>query len=43
MHGFKAVSDIWKGSTNDNAHGVIEIGLFHLVFEIDRNYFFSEV
>jgi hypothetical protein len=43
MHGLKAITDIWKGTAYDNAHGVIKIGLFHLVFEINGDNFFSEV
>jgi hypothetical protein len=31
-----------QGASHDHAHGVIQVGLFHLVFEIDWQNFFGE-
>ena len=35
MNGFKTIPHIGKGSTDDDAHGIVHVGLFHLVFDID--------
>ena len=43
MHRLQAVPDIWKGPAYDDAHGVIEVRLLHLIFEINRYDFFREV
>ena len=40
MHRFEAVAGIGQRSTDDYAHGVIEVGPPHLVFEIDRKNLF---
>ncbi len=40
MHGFQAVAHIGQRPAHDHAHGVIQIGLTHLVFEIDVQDFF---
>ncbi len=42
MNRFQAVADIRQGTPHDHAHGVIEVGLLHLVFEIDGQDFFCE-
>ena len=39
---FEAITHIWQRSTNDYTHGVIEIGLFHLLLDIYREDFFSK-
>jgi hypothetical protein len=41
VYGFQSVSHIRQGPTNDHAHGVIQIGLPHLVFDIDGKDFFG--
>ena len=42
MHRLQAVADIGKRAAHDHAHGVIEIAVAHLVFEVDRDDFFGE-
>ena len=42
MHGFQTITHIRQGAPHDHAHGVIEIALAHLVFDIDANDFFGE-
>ena len=39
MHGLQTVADIGQRAAHDHAHRVVEIGLPHLVFEIDRQDF----
>ena len=34
MYGFQAVADVGQRAAHDDAHGVVEIRLAHLVFEI---------
>src|SRR5436305_5399053 len=34
MHGLEAVAHIWQGATDDDRHGVIQVGAPHLVFNI---------
>src|SRR5436853_5424307 len=34
MHGLEAVAHVWQGATDDDGHGVIQIGAPHLVFNI---------
>ena len=43
VHGFQAVADIREGAADDHAHGVIEVGLPHLVLEIDGQDFARDV
>ena len=43
MHRLESVTHIRQGPTHDHAHGVIEIGLLHLVLEIDSQNFFCEL
>src|SRR5690606_35898339 len=38
MHGLQSVAHVRQRTADDHAHRVIEIGLPHLVFEIDRQY-----
>jgi hypothetical protein len=35
MHGLQAVADVRERAPDDYAHGVIEIRLAHLVFQVD--------
>jgi hypothetical protein len=42
MHRLEAVAHVRQGTSHDHAHGVIQVGLFHLVFEIDWQDFFGE-
>jgi hypothetical protein len=37
MNGFEAVSHVRQGPADDDAHGIVHIGLFHLIFDIDRD------
>ena len=34
MDGLQAVSDIWKSSSDDDTHGVIDVTLFHLFRDV---------
>ena len=43
MHGLQAIADIGKCAPHDHAHGVIEVALAHLVFEVDRDDFLREI
>jgi hypothetical protein len=43
VHRLESVAHIGQGPPHDDAHGVIEIGLLHLVFEIDGQNFFREI
>jgi len=42
MHGLQAVARIRQGTPDDHTHRVVEIGLFQLVFDIDREDFFGQ-
>ena len=42
MRRLEAIADVRQRAPDDYAHGVIQIGLSHFVFEIYRGYFFSE-
>ncbi|MNT41236.1 hypothetical protein D3C72_1775910 [compost metagenome] len=42
VHRFQAVPHIRKRPAHDHAHGVIEIGAAHFLFEGDRKGFFCE-
>ena len=35
MHRLQAVSDVRQGTTDDHAHGVVHVGLFQLIFDVD--------
>ncbi len=35
MHGFQAVTGIWKGARDDYAHGVIEVCTPHLIVDVN--------
>jgi hypothetical protein len=39
MNGFKTIPHIGEGPTDNDAHGVVHIGLFHLIFDVDRDVF----
>ena len=43
MHGLQAVAHIGQSAADDDAHGVIQIGFAHLVFEIYGQYFASDL
>jgi hypothetical protein len=43
MHGFEAVTDIGERAPHDHAHGVIEVGAFHLLLEADGVGFSGEL
>ena len=36
VHGLEAVADVGEGAADDHAHGVIEVRLLHLRFDINR-------
>jgi len=40
VHGFEAVADVGQRAAHDDAHGVIEVGAPHFVFDIDRDVVF---
>ena len=35
MHGFEAVTGIWQSPADDDRHGVVEEGAFHLFLDLD--------
>jgi hypothetical protein len=39
MHGLQPVPNVGQGAAHDHAHGVIQIGFPHLLFEIYGQYF----
>ena len=41
VHRLQAVANVRQRSAHDHAHGVIEVRLAHLVFEIDRDDFLT--
>src|SRR5690606_34905560 len=42
VHWFQAIARIRQRPTDDYAHCVVEVGLFQLVFDIDREDFFGQ-
>jgi hypothetical protein len=42
MDRFETVPDVREGASDDHAHGVIEVGLAHLVFEVDLQDFLGK-
>jgi hypothetical protein len=42
MHGLQPVAHVGQGTPDDHAHRIVEVGLPHLVFEIDRHDFASD-
>ena len=42
MHGFQAITGIRQRPPDDYAHGVIEVGMAHFLFEADGDGFFGE-
>ena len=42
VHRLEAVACVRQRSADDDAHGVIEVGLFQLVFDVDREDFFGQ-
>jgi hypothetical protein len=36
VHGLQAVADVGQRTADDHAHGVIEVGLLHFRFDINR-------
>jgi hypothetical protein len=43
VHRFQAVPDVGQGPPDDHAHGVIEVGAPHLLFERDGQRFLGEI
>ena len=43
MHRFQAIAHVRQRPPDDHAHGVIEVGLPHFVFQIDRQDFFGDI
>ena len=43
VHRLEAIAHVRQGPANDHAHGVVEVGLLQLVFNIDRGDFFGEI
>jgi hypothetical protein len=43
MHGLEAVAHVRQRASDDHAHGVIEIGTTHLLFEADREGFLGKL
>ena len=43
MHRLQAVAHVGQRAADDDAHGVIQIGFAHLVFEIYGQYFASDL
>ncbi len=39
VHGLQTIADIGQSAADDHAHGVIQIRLAHLIFEIYGQYF----
>ena len=42
MHRFQTIADIRQRATHYHAHGIVQIGLPHLIFQINWNRFLSE-
>src|SRR5690606_34064184 len=42
VHRLQAITRIRQGTPDNHAHGVVEVGLFQLVFDIDRYDFFGQ-
>ena len=42
VHRLQAITRIRQRTPDDHAHGVVEVGLFQLVFDIDREDFFGQ-
>ena len=36
VYRLQAVPDIWQGTSNNNAHRIIDVAVLHLMFQIDR-------
>ncbi len=43
MHRLQTVAHIRQGTPDDDAHGIVQIGLAHLFFQADREGFFREL
>ena len=41
VHRLQTIPNVWQGPTDNHTHRVIKIGLLHLVFDIDGDYFFG--
>ncbi len=35
VHGLESVAGIGQGPAHDDAHGIVQIGLAHFIFDID--------
>ncbi len=43
MHRFQSIAHVGKRAPHDHAHGVIEVALTHLVFDVDADNFLGEL
>jgi len=42
MHRFQAITDVRQRTSYDDTHGIVQVGLAHLVFEVYLQHFFGE-
>ena len=42
MNRFQTVTDVRKRAPDNDAHGIVQVGLSHLVFEVYLQHFFGE-
>ena len=38
MHWLQTIAEVRQRSTDDNTHGVLEVGLLHLLLDVDVEY-----
>ena len=43
VYGLEPVAGVGQGASHDDAHGVVQIGLAHLVFDVDGGQIFGEI
>ena len=43
VHWLKTVTDVGQRTPNNDAHGIIKVGAFQLVLDIDRHNFFGQI
>ena len=43
VDGLQAVPDVGNGPADDDAHGIVHVGLLHLIFDIDRDRLFKQL
>ena len=39
VHRFEAVANVWQGAADDDTHGIVQVGLLELIFDVDCGYF----